>query len=178
MPLPDYIYGQEPECNHCNPEVVTDYLVGFRSWRAGKQHLLPMNGGVNFAMEENPWKPGENHAICTSVMRDYSHYVPTPSCSCGFYIWFQPTWLAHARDNTKTYMQSPNEVFGAVKASGTIVECEDEGCRAQNAEVLALLDINEEAERMADLYGVPLLGHRDLIRYVREFGICRFGGKQ
>ena len=156
-------------CNHSHPdepcpldgepEVVEDYLIGFRSWFVQGERLLPI------FYQDNEWLPGENTARCGDGLAGgpkEPHPVPAPRCACGFYM----RWSLSAAPS--------NEILGAVKASGRIIEHGEDGFRAEKAEIVALLDSGPRVAAIAKAYGVPALGYSQLMQHVREFGELRY----
>lgn len=171
--------GEKP-CQHCNPEVVSGYAIGFRAWVVRDGKLGPANDWA-------PWEPGENVAVCNrnvpptgswgyAIGNDGKPLAGTPidhpmaTCRCGYHAQWRPSWL---RVQGHLFVKDATHILGAIKAWGRIVEHGDEGFRAEKAQVLALLDNCDEASKLAEVYGVPCLGHRQLVRYAGEFGEVR-----
>jgi hypothetical protein len=122
----------------------TEPVIGFRSWRAYEiGDLLSLHSGER-------WMPGVDF---TAHCKPHSvHAVPHRDCVCGVHAFRD---LCHV-----TPRALGTAVTGAVALWGRIIEHEL-GFRAQHARPVALLE-SYYAQRVADVYGLPVLSRESL----------------
>ena len=142
--------------------VLADYVIGYRSWRPGKegeQGELRAIGAI-----EATWRPGVSTAAC----RLRSPWAPDPGCECGLYA-------THGVPDAM--LDASMIVLGAVRAWGD-VQVHREGFRAERMQLLALLagggpcPLESERERLAArCYRVALrVDHRQRHRHLLARG--------
>ncbi|MGI8802308.1 MAG: hypothetical protein ACR2KV_09075 [Solirubrobacteraceae bacterium] len=161
-------------------EPVAQPLVGFRRWGARRGGLYsgifvahrfvpnPALAMIAPRAMPTPWPTDhDRHAKCFALG---GHDAPARLCGCGYSAYYA---LPPEPD-----LPAPEAVWGAVVAWGRIVECE-RGFRAEYARPLALyerpspLDRGEggrRLERVAERYGLPLLGRDELVAYAGWHG--------
>jgi hypothetical protein len=119
-------------------------VIGFRSWRAYEiGDLLSLHSGER-------WVPGVD--LTAHCKPHPVHAVPHRDCVCGVHAFRD---LCHVRPQALG-----TAVTGAVALWGRIVEHEL-GFRAQHARPVALCE-SHYAQRVADVYGLPVLSRESL----------------
>lgn len=124
--------------------------MAFRAWR------VPVRSTELYATSrKRPWSPGIVRAVCAKGRK---HQPPDPDCSCGIHAFHE---LSDA------CLMGPRTLVGAVAAWGDI-EVYEQGIRAEYARIVALARpprtrvSQQAATALADHYGVPLTGMKEL----------------
>jgi hypothetical protein len=124
--------------------------MAFRAWR------VPVRSTELYATSRRrPWSPGTTRAVCAKGRK---HQPPDPDCSCGIHAFHE---LSDA------CLMGPRTLVGAVAAWGDI-EVYERGIRAEYARIVALAKPprtrvgHQAATALADHYGVPLTGMKEL----------------
>lgn len=183
-----------PSVNQSQPEKRAMPVVGFRSWRAYPHHKLGVGPSWKLGawnQKYGVWTPGRNKAICHAsygfslyggTPKPHEH-TPAQECACGFYVLTDfdkvPFATSEATQLTPNGPVVEKPVFlmvGAVVGWGRVIQHGDEGWRAENVQVIALLDCKVSDEHLrvthevAEAYGVPVLSRTALELLAKEYG--------
>lgn len=139
---------------------MTEPVLGFRFWFTRDDQLYPLHGRTAIT---RPWLPGVNEAACR--IAGHPEAPPGDTCGCGLHSFYDPQWMLRwlklspiwevRRDHPRGQL-----VFGITRSWGRVAAGR-QSLAAQNAEVLALLDTPELDD----------LGHSDLLRLARAYGV-------
>jgi hypothetical protein len=119
-------------------------IIGFRNWR------VYAAGDLHSFTARDRWTPGADFAACCTARPDEA--VPHRDCVCGVHAFRELRYLRPRALGTA--------VAGAVALWGRIVE-HDLGFRAEHARPVALVE-SHYAQRVADVYGLPVLSRESL----------------